>query len=77
MEMNSKPPINLAELVTSENRHILATVLMEWNEHVYLTGLTSLSEEATELIPATCDTNISQRDFKHYIKSLTTKEPQL
>ena len=55
----------LSDLMLKENRSILAQVLMEWNEHVYLTGLTELSESATEIIPASCETNISHRDFRY------------
>ena len=58
---------DLSDLMLKENRSILAQVLMEWNEHVYLTGLTELSESATEIIPAACDYNISHRDFRYHI----------
>ena len=59
----------LSDLMLKENRSILAQVLMEWNEHVYLTGLTELSESATEIIPVSCETNISHRDFLHTVRT--------
>ena len=60
---NNITQYDLADLILKENRGILAQVLLEWNEHVYLTGLTELSEESTEIIPASCDFNISHRDY--------------
>nr|BAR25462.1 hypothetical protein [uncultured Mediterranean phage uvMED]BAR25511.1 hypothetical protein [uncultured Mediterranean phage uvMED] len=65
---NNITQYDLADLILKENRSILAQVLLEWNEHVYLTGLTNLSESATEIIPASCDFNISHRDYKAHIR---------